>query len=81
MKFYNSYVLYVLALIVSVMSANVSEAASVELDEVATVSLGGEQLKLKGTATKNHSHQAVYVGGLYAPDDINTAEEILNDDG
>ncbi len=37
----------------------------VDLDEVITLSPGGVELRLKGSAIKSNARQAVYIGGLY----------------
>ena len=60
---------------------NAEELAGVEMDEVVTVSPGGEQLRLKGKAIKSNARQAVYVGGLYLQNDNESVSDILSSDG
>ena len=61
---------------------NAKELAGVEIEEVITVSPGGEKLRLRGTAVNNNSAQAVYVGGLYLQNDVaGGAKEILENQG
>lgn len=57
------------------------ELAGVKIEEVVSVSPGGEPLRLKGAAVKNSARQAVYVGGLYLQDDSQSVEDILSNDG
>ncbi len=55
--------------------------AGVALEEVITLSPGGAELRLKGSATKSNARQAVYVGGLYLQNDAKSVDEILNSEG
>ncbi|WP_185964318.1 chalcone isomerase family protein [Aliikangiella marina] len=53
----------------------------VKIEEVVNLSIGGEELRLKGTAVRNSSHQSVYIGGLYLQNDAENVEDILDNDG
>lgn len=53
----------------------------VKIEEVVNLSVGGEELRLKGTATKNSSRQSVYIGGLYLQNDAEDVKGILDNDG
>ena len=57
------------------------ELAGVEIEEVVNLSLGGEELRLKGTAIRSNARQSVYVGGLYLQNDAESVDEILQSDG
>lgn len=52
----------------------------VDIEEVITVSPGGEELRLRGAAIKNSARQAVYVGGLYLQENTTSATDILDSD-
>lgn len=62
-------------------SVSAADFSGVEIEEVITMSSGGEQLRLRGAAIKNSAHQALYVGGLYLQNDAESVKEILNSDG
>nr|WP_246722700.1 chalcone isomerase family protein [Aliikangiella sp. G2MR2-5] len=60
------------------------ELAGVTIEEVVTVSPGGEPLRLKGAAIKSNARQAIYVGGLYLQDEAQkakTVEDIVSSEG
>jgi len=57
------------------------DLAGVKIEEVVNLSVGGEELRLKGTAVRNSSHQSVYVGGLYLQNDADDVKGILDSEG
>jgi hypothetical protein len=59
------------------VSVKASESLGVDLDEVMTISIAGEELRLRGQTAKNNSRQAIYVGGLYLNHDNLDVEQIL----
>jgi hypothetical protein len=57
------------------------ELVGVDIEEVITVSPGGEELRLRGTAVKTSARQAVYIGGLYLQNNTADAKDILSSEG
>jgi len=53
----------------------------VALDEVITLSPGGVELRLKGSAIKSNARQAVYIGGLYLQKDASSVADIIESSG
>ena len=68
-------------LFVAASFVGASQTTGVDIEEVVTISPGGEQLRLRGAAVKNSAHQAVYVGGLYLQNNTATVNDILNNEG
>lgn len=62
-------------------SVNSKELAGIEIEEVVNLSLGGQELRLKGAAVRSNSRQSVYLGGLYLQNDADGVDEILASDG
>ncbi|WP_444998500.1 chalcone isomerase family protein [Aliikangiella sp. IMCC44359] len=60
---------------------NAKELAGVDIEEVVNLSLGGQELRLKGAAVKNNARQSIYVGGLYLQNDAKSVEDILKNEG
>ena len=54
---------------------------AVDLEEVITLSPGGAELRLKGTATKSNARQAIYLGGLYLENDAESVKEVIDSAG
>lgn len=65
------------------LSANCAadSLTGVALDEVITLSPGGVELRLKGTAIKSNARQAVYIGGLYLQKDAKSVSDIIESPG
>ncbi len=65
-------------LILTFSNAQADSLVGVDIEEVVTISPGGEELRLRGAGVKNSARQALYVGGLYLQDDSSSASEILD---
>jgi hypothetical protein len=63
------------------LTCSAKELAGVEIEEVVNLSVGGQQVRLRGTAVKSDAHQSIYVGGLYLQNDAQSVADILNNDG
>ncbi|MET1253757.1 chalcone isomerase family protein [Aliikangiella maris] len=58
------------------------DIAGVNIEEVVNLSLGGQELRLKGTAISNsQARQSTYVGGLYLQNDAQSVQDILSNTG
>lgn len=74
-------VVCIIGALTSVLSLHAEELVGVDLEEVITISPGGEELRLRGASVKTSARQAIYIGGLYLQDDSSSAKEILASDG
>lgn len=81
MKHIVSLVIGSLIGVIAINTCFAKELAGVEIEEVVNLSLGGEQLRLKGTAVRNSAHQSVYVGGLYLQNEAESVADILKSEG
>lgn len=76
--------LALLVLLAVAFKADSRELAGVKLDEVVTLSIGGTQLKLKGSAVRMRAQHAIYVGGLYVDDnqlDVSSSDALFDGEG
>ena len=82
MKKFLSRIIYSLLLALGIVFAlQAEEIVGVNIDEVITVSSGGEELRLRGAAVKTSARQAIYIGGLYLQEDLSNAKEIIASNG
>jgi len=78
----NKILVLVVSCFLSISSfCNADTLTAVDLEEVITLSPGGAELRLKGSATKSNARQAIYVGGLYLQNDAQSVNELLDSKG
>ncbi len=67
----------------SINTASSNELTGVEPEEVITLSLGGEMLRLKGSSQEKMPAQSLYIGGLYLQQNQSneTVQDILQSTG
>ena len=78
----NKFISIIAFALVSFVPSVLSDSlTAVKLEEVVTLSPGGAELRLKGSATKSNARQAIYVGGLYLENDAKSVKDIIDNLG
>jgi hypothetical protein len=77
-KLFSNCIYSVISVLIMTFTAQADGLVGVDIEEVITVSPGGEELRLRGTAVKKSARQAVYIGGLYVQNNSLDAKGILS---